>query len=153
MEDIAQATRQLKESISKLPQLEQDKKQLTSQLLETRDALKTLEGKWWKQKPDTYATKLLKQETVRLQDQLHQRGNEIAMIAAEAKDMKTNLQETAEALELTSSELSKLKAEQHLLNFELERKRREVEKEQYRLLFKDETIKELKVRTNKTHLM
>ena len=142
LEEIAQTTEQLKEYISKLPQLELDKEQLTTQLRETQDGHKALKGILGKQ---THAVEILSRETSSLQNQLRRKDKEIAMNTAEADNLNTRLQETTEKLETASNELSKLKAEQESLKSELETKRQALERELYRSEFKDVTIQELKV--------
>ena len=142
LEEIAQTTEQLTEYISKLPQLEKDKKQLTTQLRETQDGHKTLKGILGKQ---THAVEILSRETASLQDQLRRKDKEIAMKTAEADNLRARLQETTEKFETASIELNKLKAEQDSLKTDLETKRQALEREQYRSELKDERIQELKV--------
>ena len=143
LKDNDQVTRQLKEQISKLAQLEVEKGQLTMQLGEAEDALLALQGLLSKQKK---AEDILKQNIASLQDQLGQKNSEIAVVAKDAIDLKAKLQHTTEKLETASNELNKLKTEQDSLKVDLQIKRQELEKEQYKSVFKDDTIQDLKVK-------
>ena len=142
LEEIVQTTEQLKDYISKLLQLEQDKEQLTTQLRETQDGHKKLKRILGKQ---THAVDILSRETASLQYQLRRKHKEIAMKTAEADNLKARLQETTEKFETASIELNKLKAEQESLKSDLETKRQALERQQYRSELKDERIQELKV--------
>ena len=144
-EKYSSINRSLSQALSSIDQLSKAREIQEKQLTAKKRNLCALEAIGQGQSNLEESVELLKQEIRDLQCQLAQKDKEIADVTAEANGLRGQLQEATAELVIASSELSKLKTEREALRGDLERERRELEKVQYRSVFKHEQISELKV--------